>query len=324
MNLHTELSGRPWALHRETFESLIRNVNAAAPGIRPPAAASRKRVEGGVAIIDITGVITPRASILNMLFGGTDVETIQRELGNALADSSIRKIVLSVDSPGGAVAGISELADQVYAARSIKPVEAVVSGMGASAAYWIASAASRITIADTAIVGSIGVVVTVIDDRVRQGMEGIAFHEIVSSNAPRKRPDPLTPGGRDALQSGIDGIASVFTAKVARYRNVSEEKVNRDFGQGGTLIGAAAVRAGMADGIGTFGSALVSPGTAAAAATVAQANIASSVEDSCAAQWRNDPKIRAEFQTLEIFTAYTRSARSGRSSITSGRVVRGR
>ena len=69
-------------------------------------------------MIDITGVITPRASILNMLFGGTDVETIRSELGFALADSSVSKIVLNVDSPGGAVPGISELADLIYKAES--------------------------------------------------------------------------------------------------------------------------------------------------------------------------------------------------------------
>jgi hypothetical protein len=84
MNPQTELSGRPWALHRETFESLIRNVNAAGPGLKVPLGASRKRIEGGVAVIDIAGVITPRASLFNILFGGTDVETIKDELGYAL------------------------------------------------------------------------------------------------------------------------------------------------------------------------------------------------------------------------------------------------
>ena len=67
-----------------------------------------------------------------MLFGGTDVETIRDELGYALADSSVGKIVLNVDSPGGAVPGISELADLIYKARLIKPIDAHVSGMGAS------------------------------------------------------------------------------------------------------------------------------------------------------------------------------------------------
>lgn len=320
MSAQAELSGRPYAMHRETFESLVRNA-AAVPSARPIAAQSRKRVDGGVGIIDIMGVITPRASFLNMLFGGTDVETIQRELGAALADSSVSKIVLNIDSPGGAVTGISELANQIFSARSVKPIEAYVSGLGASAAYWLASAAGSITISDTGQVGSIGVIGTIIDDRVRQGMQGITFHEIVSSNAPQKRPDPLTQEGRSVLQNEIDSIAAVFTAKVATYRGVSEKKVASDFGQGGVLVGAAAVRAGMADSIGSFESALGSPGVPLA---TAKASAVLSVEDACAAQWRNDPAVRAEFGTFEAFAAYSRAAHSGRASIITGRVVSGR
>jgi ClpP class serine protease len=176
MNLQAELSGRPWAMHREAFESLIRSAQTTAGPIGSPALVpGRKRVEGGVAVIDITGMITPRASFLNMLFGGTDVQTIQRELDDALADSSIGKIVLNVDSPGGAVTGISELADQVYKARSIKPIEAFVPGMAASAAYWIAAATSRITIADTASVGSIGVVGMILVYRRMRLRRALAF-----------------------------------------------------------------------------------------------------------------------------------------------------
>jgi signal peptide peptidase SppA len=310
MNLQAELSGHPWAMQPEAFESLIRSAQTTAgPITRPAPVLGKKRVEGGVAIIDITGMITPRLSIFNMLFGGTDVQTIQRELDDALADSSISKIVLNIDSPGGAVTGISDLADQVYKARSIKPIEAHVPGMAASAAYWIASATSRITMADTASVGSIGVVGTVLDNRVWQGMQGITLHEIVSSNAPKKRPDPLTPEGRAVLQNNIDSIASVFTAKVAQYRGVSEKTVNADFGQGGIVIGAAAVRAGLADAIGSFETLLGAPG---AIDNTAQAAAAPAQDDSPEAQWQRDPNLRAEFGSLEVFEAYTKANQAGR------------
>ncbi|ODT74786.1 MAG: hypothetical protein ABS69_11610 [Nitrosomonadales bacterium SCN 54-20] len=324
MNLHTELSGRPWALHKETFESLIRNENAAGPGLRLPAIQRKSVSQDGVAVIDITGPITPRASFLNMLFGGTDVETIQQDLSAALADSSINKIVLNIDSPGGAVSGISELADRIFSARSIKPIESFVSGTGASAAYWLAAATSLITISDTARVGSIGVVGTAIDDKERQKMQGVIFHPIVSSNAPKKRPDPATPEGLQVLQKEIDSLAGVFTAKVARYRGVSEMKVNSDFGQGGVLVGVEAVRVGLADAIGTFESTLVSSGTmpSASRAMKKEEQITMSLEESCAAQWRNDPQIREEFVTLESFTAYTRAAAAGSVRVAANRVVR--
>ncbi|ABB73366.1 protein C Serine peptidase. MEROPS family S49 [Nitrosospira multiformis ATCC 25196] len=313
MSLHTELFGRPWALHKETFESLIRNAHAAGPGLKFPASQRKSVSQDGVAVIDITGPITPRASFLSLLFGGTDVETIQQDLSAALADSSVNKIVLNIDSPGGVVSGVSPLADQIFSARSIKPIESFVSGMGASAAYWLAAATSHITISDTALVGSIGVVGTAIDDKARQQMQGVIFHQIVSSNAPKKRPDPATPEGLQVLQKEIDSLASVFTAKVARYRGVNEMKVNSDFGQGGVLVGVEAVRAGLADAIGTFESTLVSSGAmpSAARATKKEEQISMSLEESCAAQWRNDPQIREEFVTLEGFTAYTRAAAAG-------------
>jgi ClpP class serine protease len=85
--------------------------------------------------------------------------------------------------------------------------------MGASAAYWLAAATSRITISDTALVGSIGVVGTAIDDRERQKMQGVTFHQIVSSNAPKKRPDPATPEGRQVLQNEIDALAAYLPPK---------------------------------------------------------------------------------------------------------------
>lgn len=324
MSLHTELYGLPWAVHKETFESWVRNENAAGPALRLPAIQRKSVSPDGVAVIDITGPITPRVSFLNMFFGGTDVETIRQEFSAALADSSISKIILNIDSPGGAVSGISPLADQIFSARSIKPIESFVSGMGASAAYWLAAATSRITISDTALVGSIGVVGTAIDDRERQKMQGVTFHQIVSSNAPKKRPDPATPEGRQVLQNEIDGIGGVFTAKVAGFRGVTEQKVNSDFGQGGVLVGIAAVRAGLADAIGTFESTLVSSGAmpSAARSTKKEEQITMHLEESCAAQWRADPKIREEFVTLEDFTAYTRAAAAGSVKVAANRVVR--
>jgi ClpP class serine protease len=144
------------------------------------------------------------------------------------------------------VNGVSEFAQMVRAGTRVKPVTAYVGGMAASGGYWIASAASSILVADTAVLGSIGVVVGmyVEDDE--------TYVEIVSTQSPGKRPNVRTTEGRAQIQSDVDALANVFINTVARNRSVMAERVLSDFGRGGVLIGQAAVDAGMADGVSTL------------------------------------------------------------------------
>src|SRR5690606_13893161 len=109
------------------------------------------------ATIVIDGPIYRYADFFTSVSGGVTTEALARDLGIALADQSIGAILLMIDSPGGEATGINELADTIYAARSRKPIVAYIEGYGASAAYWIASAADLVVIDDTALVGSIGV-----------------------------------------------------------------------------------------------------------------------------------------------------------------------
>jgi len=100
--------------------------------------------------------------------------------------------------------------------------------------------------------GSIGVRTALLDDS--KAMEEAGFREyvIVSSQSPDKALDPSDEGDRARVQQIVDDLASVFVSKVARNRNVSEETVLSDFGQGDVLVGAKAVDAGMADRLGDF------------------------------------------------------------------------
>jgi hypothetical protein len=95
--------------------------------------------------------------------------------GEAIAAEDVQAIVLHIDSPGGLITGVHEFAGQIYAARNIKPVVAYISGMGTSAAYWIASAAGRVVADETAILGSIGVVAAWTDDTEARKSTGYEF-----------------------------------------------------------------------------------------------------------------------------------------------------
>jgi capsid assembly protease len=200
----------------------------------------------GVALLPVSGPIFRYANIFTEISGGTSVEVLATDFRAALDDPDIRGIVLEIDSPGGQINGISEFADQVAAAG--KPTVAYISDLGASAGYWIASAADQVVIRDTAAAGSVGVVATLRRDKKDDRIQ------IVSSQSPRKRVDPETADGRAVLQAVVDDIAAVFIDRVASYRDVSAEHVLEHFGQGGILVGRNAVRAGLADGLGSLES----------------------------------------------------------------------
>lgn len=208
-------------------------------------------VRDGVAILSIAGPIFPRANMLTQFSGAASVQILALELEAALVSPNVSAILLEVDSPGGAVPGISEFADQIFAARARKPVVAYVDGIAASAAYWLASAAAEVVSSDVGVLGSIGVVTTAEFQETPDG-RGRRQVEIVSTNAGNKRPDPRTADGLATITATLDAIEGVFVGAVARHRGVSVETVLSDFGQGGVFVGSEAVEAGLADRIDNF------------------------------------------------------------------------
>jgi capsid assembly protease len=210
-------------------------------------------MRGSTAVLPIEGPITRYANLFSDISGGTSIEILARDFQTALASDAVQSIVLHVDSPGGQSSGVGELADILYAARGVKPIWAYVSHMGASAAYWLASATDRIVVAPSSMVGSIGVIASVPDPKRQPGDD----FEFVSSQSPNKKPDPSSKEGKSQIQTLVDDLAAVFVASVARNRGVSAQTVLEDFGAGDVLVGDKAVQAGLADAIGSFEQVLV-------------------------------------------------------------------
>jgi ClpP class serine protease len=273
MRLLDAAASVPWAIRPEALQVIL-DIAAredVAPAViagvmhghsAPEAVAARDgkpldktfaaEVRDGVAVVHAKGPIFRYAGLFDDVSGATSVQNLARDFTAALENPNVSSILLHVDSPGGEVSGIAEFADMVHAARDTKPVWAYVSDLGASAGYWIASAASRIVVAQTAALGSIGVVMAVRDPRATKSKE----IEFVSSQSPNKRPDPTTQGGQDQYQALVDATADVFVGAVARNRGVEAQTVLEDFGAGGLLIGQAAVDAGLADAVGSYEGAL--------------------------------------------------------------------
>jgi ClpP class serine protease len=205
---------------------------------------------GRTAILPITGPIIRRGNLLSSLSGGpmTSVEMLAKDFTRAVEDDAFDAILLDVDSPGGEASGISELAGIISQARDTKPITAYVGDLAASAAYWLASAASEVVVHRMAALGSIGVVMAVPDPSASPK----DHVEFVSSVSPNKRPDPTSKEGKSELQTLVDALADIFVEDVAAQRGVSVEAVTGDFGRGGLRVGADAVEHGMADRLGTF------------------------------------------------------------------------
>lgn len=214
--------------------------------------ADRLKVRDGVGILRVEGPLFKKANLMTSMSGATSYQVLARDLQAALDDSSIHSIAQIIDSPGGEANGADEYAAAVHAANKIKPVTSFVSGMGASAAYWIAAGGGRIVLSEGSMVGSIGVVLGINDTSLADEKRGIRKLQFVSSQSPNKRPDPNTESGKSHIQAMVDSLASVFISKVATYRGVSEDDVIAKFGAGGMKIGAEAVAAGMADDVGQF------------------------------------------------------------------------
>lgn len=177
--------------------------------------------ENGVGVIKFEGMVCKRPSFWGWLFGGTaSTQVAQEALNAALADPGVKSILLVVDSPGGTVAGTEELAEAVFRARSVKPVTAYASDMCASAAYWIASQASKLYANATASVGSIGVYSVNADLSRMYQNEGVEVSVVKS--APGKgagvRGTRWTLEQEADLQREVDSLGAEFVEAVRRAR----------------------------------------------------------------------------------------------------------
>lgn len=203
-------------------------------------------IRDGVAVIKVSGPLFRYANLMTRICGATSYELLAQDFNKAVQSPKIKGILFDIDSPGGEVNGCSELSDMIYQARGTKPIIAYASGACCSGAYWIASACDKILAADTAILGSIGVVSIFEKDDEDKTIE------IVSSQSPNKRPNINTEEGKAKIQARVDELAEVFIAKVARNRGISEDDVVNNFGAGDVLVGQHAVRNGLADGLSSF------------------------------------------------------------------------
>lgn len=260
------IGDRVWAIERRSLESMVAALQLgetieAVKAVRSASASARQRARG-VGVIPIVGPLEQRPSLFSAIFGGSSAEQIGNDLATMLGDRSVDGIVLDVDSPGGDVSGITELAAAIRAARKHKPIVAVANAMAASAAYWLASQADRLLVTPSGWVGAIGVLSWHDDLSGAFSKAGVA-REYVSAGRYKTEVTPLGPlddSARAHEQALVDSHYATFVADVGLGRNVSPATVRSGFGQGRMLTASAAKRAGMVDDIGAMQDVLSAPG----------------------------------------------------------------
>jgi signal peptide peptidase SppA len=210
------------------------------------------KIVDGVAVIPVEGVISKRMNMFARISGGVSTQMLQGDISDAVNDPNAHSILLMIDSPGGSIDGLQQTADDIRAARDVKPVYALADGLMASAAYWIGSAADKVfSASDTTAVGSIGVIAKHADYSKAQEMEGVKVTDIYAGKykAVGSPNAPLTTEGRATIQAQLDHAYSVFVDAVAKNRGVDAKTVLDKMADGRVFFGKQAVDAGLVDGM---------------------------------------------------------------------------
>lgn len=207
---------------------------------------------GGVARIEISGLMLQRPGFLARLFlGAVDTVELAAAVEDAGRDSSVRSILLVINSPGGAVHGTAELAAAVAEVARSKPVVALTDGSACSAAYWVASSCSSVYgSSPNVMAGSVGVVSV---HTYTPSAAGAVVTEVKSGKFKTvgSTSKPLTGDDLAHMQEKVDYLATQFINAVAESRNLPPSAVAAQ--EARVYIGQQAIDAGLLDGFMSLG-----------------------------------------------------------------------
>ena len=205
-----------------------------------------------IAVIYATGIIASGRSAFDTT-GGQVVgsETLVEYLRKARGDSSIKAIVLRVDSPGGSALASDVIWREVLLTKNQKPLIASMSDVAASGGYYISMPAHAIVAEPSTLTGSIGVVLTkfVIDGTLKKlgmNMEGVSQGKYANMYSPVR---PFSPEERVRMLESMQATYDTFVEKAAMGRNTTPERIDA-IAQGRVWTGRQAKEIGLVDELG--------------------------------------------------------------------------
>ncbi len=271
--LLSEFLTTPWALMPERLQAMAGVLTRWSAGEPPTDEAmfqiqsdrvlrdTRKQMAAanagsGIAVLPLYGVVTQRGNMIDDISGpgSTSTQQFTSALRQVLADDTVGQILIDIDSPGGSVYGVAELASEIIKARAQKPVVAVANSLAASAAYWIGCSASEFYVTPGGEVGSIGVWQAHFDYSKALEEEGVKT-TLISAGKFKVEGNPYVPLDPEAqafMQSRVDDYYNAFIQAVAVGRGVTTDDVRNGMGEGRVLGADAALGQRMVDGIVSF------------------------------------------------------------------------
>lgn len=185
-------------------------------------------------------------------------ETISKAIKKARKDSTVKAIVLRVNSPGGSALASDEIWRETVLAREVKPLVVTMGDVAASGGYYISAAADFIYAQPTTITGSIGVFGIIpnaqgfFNEKMGITFDGVQTHE---NAEPMGINRPLTDFERKKIEQSVERVYNTFLTRVSTGRNMSVEEVDA-IGMGRIWSGTNAFEIGLVDELGGLNDAI--------------------------------------------------------------------
>lgn len=225
---------------------------------------------GIVAVSWMVGVALKRSGISDSEFSGNkkigvvevsgyilESTDILKEIKSFRKDSSIRAIVVRVDSPGGAVGPSQEIYREIRKTVAVKPVVASMGAVAASGGYYVSAASTGIIANPGTITGSIGVIMSFTN--LEELLKKIGLSPtVIKSGTYKDTGSPMrkmTDADRHLLQEFSDQIHRRFITDIAEGRNMNIEQVH-SVADGRILTGESALGLGLVDRLGNLEDAI--------------------------------------------------------------------
>lgn len=209
--------------------------------------------QGKVAVIHVDGVIVGgQGESLFKNGGGTD--EVIKQIRQAKEDSSIKAVVIRINSPGGSAPASQEVGEEITKLRAAgKTVIASMGDVAASGGYWVAATTQKIYANPATLTGSIGVYIPYTNWEELYKKIGIQQEKIKSGPhkdilSPERQ---ITPTERVIIQSMVDDIYNQFITVIAEGRNMDPERV-RQLADGRIYTGSQAKALGLVDELGNL------------------------------------------------------------------------
>lgn len=245
----------PWCVEPNWFRSAVESYRAGTIVVAEESpngdiSPLYVKTDDGLAFIDIDGPMVKGGS----KFGGTvNTMRLRRAVRAADGDKDVLAVMMTMDTPGGTVAGTKDLADDMLVLGANKPLHVHATDMLASAGMWIASSASRISATPQTEVGSIGTMAVIVDSSGQAAAEGLKVYVLSTGEYKGLLEDgvPVTDKALAYFQQRVEEQNGFFLRAIADGRNMRIDQV-RKLADGKVMLATDAKAAGLIDAVESY------------------------------------------------------------------------